>query len=294
MKRALLLLALFVAGCGTDEGTSPKVSTRLVDPSGQPPLINSFDRVADGRYLLTTNRGFFRIDPATGRVETIRSTVQTSQASSPVGKYLEFSLTDQESVWLGSGHPDDSKALPAYLGFMRSDDAGRTWHVLSRLGEADLHEIIQRGQRVYAFDAVTSALLISVDGGRTYAERPTPRGLVLSMAVNPGDPRRTVIATDDQVYRSSDDGRSWRPVAGVRGPRVAWPSPRNLLRTEADGPVMRSSDAGSTWKRVGTIKGGEPYKLVAFDDKRLAVALSDGAIVESSDGGASWKSAFEP
>ena len=287
---------LVLAGCGSDGGGAPSnLSTRLVDPNGEPPLINAFDRAPDGRYLLTTNRGFFRIDPASDRVETVRGSVTAPTGSSPVGKFLELSLTARPGVLLGSGHPDDESAgLPTYLGFMRSDDDGRTWRTLSRVGQSDLHEIIEVGSRLYAFDAVNGTLLVSPDGGRTFEERFTPRGLVLSMALDPADPKRIVIATDDQVYRTTDEGLKWRPIAAGRGPRVAWPTPDTLLRTDADGTVERSRDGGDGFEPVGRIEGGEPYKLVALDAKRFAAVLADGTITESSDGGASWRIVFRP
>jgi len=292
MRRLCVLALVLVSGCGGS--AEPERSNRLVDPSGEPPLINTLERDArTGDYLLTSNRGFFRINPRTDAVTRVKSSVTLNGLSSSVGKFLELSSTAAPGVFLGSGHPDQ-EGLPAYLGLMRSDDAGRSWQVLSRLGESDLHEIVELHDRLYAFDAVSGAVLISSDGGRTFDERATPKTLVLSMAVDPADPERIVISTDEEVYRSTDGGRRWRAIAVAEGPRLAWPAADALLRTDADGAVMRSQDGGETWQPVGRIESGEPYKLKAFAPSRLAVALADGAILESSDAGASWKAVFEP
>ena len=68
MRRAGVLAGLLAAaalaatGCGGD--TSSGKSTRLVDLSKKPPFVNSLDiDPENGDFLLTTNRGFWRIDP---------------------------------------------------------------------------------------------------------------------------------------------------------------------------------------------------------------------------------------
>jgi hypothetical protein len=66
MKRVLwlaLAAACCAAGCG-DSAESAGRSDRLVDFSKRPPFVNSLGRDArTGEFMLTTNRGFFRIDP---------------------------------------------------------------------------------------------------------------------------------------------------------------------------------------------------------------------------------------
>jgi hypothetical protein len=70
MKRALalvLLAAFGAAGCGDSSEGGEGASDRLVDFSKKPPFVNSLERVEQsGEFLVTTNRGFFRIDPESG------------------------------------------------------------------------------------------------------------------------------------------------------------------------------------------------------------------------------------
>jgi hypothetical protein len=298
-RRALAAALLVLAGCGGGEGRgaatpAPARSAALVDASKPPPLVNAFERDArSGEYLLTTNRGFFRIDPRTDRVRRIEATITAGSVTAGLGSFLEVSATRKPGVLLGSGHPNRAD-IPEYLGLIRSEDGGRTWTTVSRLGEADLHEIAERDGRIYAVDAVYGALLISADGGRTFREHPLPQGLVTSMVLDPADPRRILISIDDQVHRSLDEGRRWRPVLTAQAPRLVWPAAGPLLRADADGRVLRSGDAGSTWQAVGRIDGPDPQALLARDERRLAAALADGTIVESADGGASWAVAFKP
>jgi len=194
---------------------------------------------------------------------------------------------------LGSGHPDRRGALPEFLGVIRSADGGRHWTVLSRLGEADLHAMVLTHGRLYAFDAVRGAVLISGDGGKTFAEKPAPPEAMVELAVDPGDPRRLLLASEKTLFRSEDGGERWRPIARVAGARLAWPEAGRLYRAQQDGEVAVSSDGGDTFRAVGRIDG-EPARLTAAGGDRLYAALGDGAIVETRDAGRAWKPVYTP
>jgi len=290
------LAALLAAGCG-DADKSARVaaaakSDRLVDLDQRPPLVNSlaFDE-GTKEYLLTTNRGFFRIDPTDDSVTRVDSTVAAGSRSSKIGKFLELDVDDKGGL-VGSGHPDQ-RTLPQYLGFLRSDDGGSTWQVVSRLGDADLHKIVFKHGRLYAWDAVLSALIISQDGGRTFTERFTPRGLIIDFEVDPASPDRILAATEDTLFRSEDAGKTWRPLLREEGSRLAWPTPDRLYLAVADGTVSRSRDGAENFERVGRV-GGEPAVLDPASAERVDMALSDGTILHTDDGGVTWEERFRP
>ncbi len=288
---AVLAVAMGLASCGGNDDAGS--STRLVDLSKKPPYVNALDiDPGSGDFLLTTNRGFFRIDPDEDRATRLRSTITAKGKSSPVGTFLLVTATGPRTL-IGSGHPDRQGALPSFLGFIRSDDRGRTWRVVSRLGAADLHKIVLRHDRMYAFDAVLSAIVISADEGRTFTEHFTPRGLIIDFEVDPADPERMVASNDDELFRSEDEGETWRPLVAGQGIRLAWPAPESLYRADKDGTVRLSDDGGDTWRDVGRVDG-EPYKFKAVDEDHLYLALGDGSILETTDGGRSWEAVFEP
>lgn len=300
---ALGLAALGIGGCGSDRlsgakgGDAPREtrgkSSRLVDFSQRPPYVNSLGvDLATDDLLLSTNRGFFRIARAGGKVTPIKGTVRAGARTAPVGTFLAFLSVDGGRRLIGSGHPD-STALPNFLGFIESTDGGRTWRVLARLGEADLHKLVVRHDRLYAFDAVLGAMLVSKDDGKTFSEQFTPRGLVIDFVVDPSDPATLVAATEEQLYRSTDGGRTWRGILDGEGMRLEWPARGGIIRADKGGAVLRSTDRGTTWKQIGQVDG-EPYKIVAEDDGKLLMALSDGAVLESDDDGASWSDVFRP
>ena len=288
----MALLAATAAGCGSGEDDNAALSDRLVDFSKRPPYVNSLELDSrNGELLMTTNRGFFRIDPETDQIHEQRGTIAAEGESSTVGTFLEIKY-ESPGALIGSGHPDE-RTLPQFLGLIRSDDDGRHWRVVSRLGSADLHKIVQKHDRIYAWDAVLSALVISDDGGRTFAEHFTPRGLIIDFEVDPADPARVVAATDEQVFRSEDEGEGWRPLVAAEGVRLAWPEADSLYRADKDGSVYRSDSGGDTWEQVQSLDG-EPYKIEPVSADELYVALSDGTIAHTDDGGGKWEYVFRP
>ena len=289
-------LAAAVLGCGAQPAPGPAAakprSDRLVDFSKKPPYVNALDLdPQDGSLLLTTNKGFWRIHPGKDTVTPVRGTARSGAKSAPVGTFLELKVVGP-SRYVGSGHPD-TKGLPSYLGYMESDDAGRNWRVISRLGTADLHKIVLLHDRMYAFDAVLGALLISGDGGRTFEEQFTPRGLIIDFEVDPDDPDTILAATEQELFRSTNGGKGWRGVSPGDGIRLAWPASDALYRADKDGTVQRSRDGGGRWEPAGTVPG-EPYKFKATGPEALLLALSDGTVMETKDGGETWTEAFRP
>jgi hypothetical protein len=285
------VLLLGAAGCGgSDEPSS--ASERLVDLSKRPPYVNSLERDPDtGEFLLTTNRGFFRIDPESDRVRRVRGTITVQGKRATVGTFLELNRDDGGEL-VGSGHPDQ-RTLPQFLGYLRSEDGGRSWRVVSRLGDADLHKIVFKHDRLYAWDAVLSAMIVSDDGGRSFAEHFTPRGLILDFEVDPDDPDLIVASTDDQMFRSEDEGESWRPILRAQGVRLAWPDPDRLYVATKDGRIQVSSDGGDSFEDAGRVDG-EPYVLNAVSGQELDLALSDGTILRTENGGRDWEEEFRP
>src|SRR5687768_5867978 len=75
----LVLLAALIAGCGSGaepDEVGPR-SDRLVDFSQRPPYVNALDLdPASGDFQLTTNRGFWRIDPKSEKVSRIEGEIR--------------------------------------------------------------------------------------------------------------------------------------------------------------------------------------------------------------------------
>jgi hypothetical protein len=295
VRRLAVLGALAaLVGCGGSDGpASPGGSaSAIVDPQGPKPLVNSLEvEPGSGTLLITTNRGFFRIAPGKAP-ERVSGTATARGQSAPVGGFLEILPVGAKAL-LGSGHPDRGGALPEFLGLLRSEDGGRTWSVLSRLGEADLHRMLVKHGRLYAFDAVLGVVLISRDGGKTFEERVTPREAMVELEVDPGDPRRMLLASEQTLFRSEDGGGRWRPLLRAAGTRLAWPVGDRLYRADGTGEVAVSADGGDSFTAVGRIDGA-PARLKALDGEHLYAALEDGSILETRDGARTWKPVYRP
>ena len=294
---ALWLLAQAGTASVAKEATPPPVTTRsdrLVDFSLQPPYVNALDiDPTNGDFLLTTNKGFWRVDRQTKAVSRVRATVTGGGKRDTLGTFLLIKSAGGRKL-IGSGHPDNQNTLPQFIGYMESDDLGRTWRVVSRLGEADLHKIELVHDKMYAFDAVLSALLVSDDGGKTFVENFTPTGLILDFVVDPEDEDYVLADNDDQLFATTNQGESWEAIAVGTRMRLAWPAAGALYRADQDGTVYTSPDKGKTWRRVSKVTG-EPYKFKETEDPRhLYLALSDGSIIETTDGAKTWRDVFRP
>lgn len=296
LAAGLAAIGAVIAGCGqgdeTRAGGAP--SSRLVDLTQAPPWVNALDiDPATDDFLLTTNRGFYRIAAGTGRVAPVDARLSANGRSAKLGTFLQLTVAPSGGL-IGSGHPDQEGTLPSYLGVIESGDGGRTWRPISRLGDADLHKIVFKHERMYAYDAVIAALLQSRDGGRTFSERSTPVGaVIIDFDVDPADPQRIVASSDTDLYRSGDGGARWQRLDGGFGIRLAWPAPDALYRALKDGTVQRSADGGATWRTSGRV-GGEPYKFKALARDELYLALSDGTILHTQDGARTWGETFRP
>jgi hypothetical protein len=298
MWAALAAAVTAASGCATVNGatTAALKSTALVDRARKPPLVNSLDiDPSDGSFLLTTNRGFFRIAKNGRGYRKLSSTVTAPDGTTSVGTFLTVFPLGPRGALLGSGHPDDKRSrLPQFLGVLLSRDDGRTWKVIAREGIADLHVMRNEGGRIYAYDAVLGGMLVSGDGGRSWAEHAAPQGqLMADFVVDPRDPSYILASTDDTLYRSTDTGKTWRPLAPALTARLAWVLPNRIVRADKDGTVYWSTDRGMSWKQVGSV-GSEVWKLKAVSPTTIYAAIGDGSIRKTTDGGKTWAVVFKP
>ena len=294
---ALWLLAQAGTAATANETTTTPAAERsekLVDFSKRPPYVNGLEIDPNNNdFLLTTNRGFWRIEDETKEVTKVEGTVSAKGKSDTVGTFLLLKSLGGQTL-IGSGHPDNQNTLPQFIGVMRSEDMGKTWKIASRLGGADLHKIELKHDRMYAWDAVLSAIVISDDEGKTFEEHFTPRGLIIDFVVDPEDPDYILAANDEELFLSRNSGDQWRPVTSGARIRLSWPAAGALYRADQDGTVYTSPDRGRTWTKVSEVPG-EPIRFEETDDpQHLFLALSDGSIIETTDGAKTWKDVYRP
>jgi hypothetical protein len=279
-------LAVVLGGCGGGEDTATTAASELavpwVDPDGDPPIVGSLSvNPEDAALFMGTNTGLFRIPEGASEPEKLAGQLDTPDGSGKVSESLVVRFTGPDRL-LGSGHPSGGQTLPPQLGLIRSEDAGATWSPVSELGTADFHAIEPSGDTLVAALFQQAQVLVSKDDGRTWETRAAPMPLV-SLEVDPSDPRRWVGSTEQGLFVSRDAGASWRPNDPTPNIRLAWSESGELYRIDPGGPVKVSTDGGERWEDRGTT-GGEPQVMTA-DSETLYVALIDGTVKRSDDGG---------
>lgn len=235
----------------------------------------------DGSLYIATHTGLWRAGRGNRTATRVGDSKQDVMGFSVVGPDRFF----------GSGHPGPGQSAPPNLGLIRSDDGGRSWEPVSLLGEADFHVLRSRGRTVYGFNGLSGTLMASRDGGRRWQQQ-APPGPLIDLAIDPADPRRVVVSTDEALFGSSDAGGGWRPLADDRIGLLAWPERERLYFIDGSGQVSRSEDCGRVWREMGSI-GAQPAAFAAADGA-LYAALPDGTVKRSSDDGATWSVRVAP
>ena len=240
---------------------------------------------ADRALYIATHSGLFRLKDDERKPRRVGKRRQDTMGFTVVGP----------DRFLGSGHPGVGDGnLPAFLGLIRSNDAGASWTPVSLLGKTDFHVLEAAGKHVYGFGSDfksrSARFLVSTDGGRHWARRSVPEPLV-SLAIDPEDPQHVVATGEKGAFSSQDEGRTWQPLDG-RGGFLAWRAPNALHSLALDGSAARSADGGRTWTDTAPV-GGEPAAFEAAGDT-LYVALHDGTVKQSQDEGKTWAVRYEP
>jgi hypothetical protein len=291
---AAALAAALLAGCAEEAPAPPAAPAGgWVDPAGEEPVVGSIAvNPADGVPWLSTNTGLFRVIDGAAEPERVTGTLRVPEGTGELSEQLVVHFTGPDEL-LASGHPAPGQSdLPDVLGLLRSTDAGRTWESVSELGRSDFHILAGTGDRLVGALYGLPQVLVSGDAGKTWETRSAPEPLI-DLAVAPDDPERWIATTANGIFRSADEGQTWRAIDPKPNVRLAWPEPRALYRIDPGGPVLVSADGGASWEERGST-GGEPRGLEAASADELYAAQLDGTVSRSSDGGRTWEDLLTP
>jgi photosystem II stability/assembly factor-like uncharacterized protein len=197
-----------------------------------------------------------------------------SQSSSWFGQLIQRS-DDGGKTWEAVGNKLAYEGAVGthlwYDGTPRTWEFARVWHLEPSLTDPDT---------VYA-GIQDAALFRSTDAGQTWHELPGLRthksaaswqpgagGMCLhTILLDPSHPGRIFVAISAAgVFRSDDDGQTWRPMnRGLRSEQIPDPTAEvghcvhrlamhhsrpNVLFMQKHWDVMRSDDAGESWREV--------------------------------------------
>jgi len=174
-------------------------------------------------------------------------------------------------------------------GVYRSDDQGNSWKHMG-LG----------GQFIYSIVAVASPPL-STQPIRLQGVRVSRTSGKHWNEVNTAKNNTIHACTNDKIYISNDNGKTWLPIASfdiksylrrVQRDIIVSTTVPGLLYTYHQKELLRSMDYGHTWELIGKDcfegKSISVVKLFQMPDDCLIAICTTGEIYKSYDNGDSW------
>jgi photosystem II stability/assembly factor-like uncharacterized protein len=204
-------------------------------------------------------------------------------------------------------HNPDHILLGTSTGQMfSSEDAGRTWSRLARLGGDDYvldHISIdhQNPKRIYVSAWSVSSQQIgevfrSKDGGRNWETLPAMHGKsIRAMTMYKADSRILVAGALDGVYRSKDGGDSWERLSPANSSEIkniesiaVDPKDPNTVYAGTWHLAWKTTDAGANWQHInkGMIDDSDVFSVIVdHENPSIVFASACSGIYKSETGG---------
>jgi photosystem II stability/assembly factor-like uncharacterized protein len=187
----------------------------------------------------------------------------------------------------------------------QSQDGGRTWARLARVGGRDdliidniLVDPANPKHLVVGAYAVADGgdIYVSNDGGATWAGEPEMQGQsVRALTSAPSDPKLLVAGTLEGVFRSTDSGAHWERISPKDSAEIheveslaVDPADPNVIYAGTWHLPWKTTDGGKTWTSIkqGIIEDSDVFSIVVDPKQSNVVYLSAcSGIYKSEDGG---------
>jgi len=254
-----------------------------------------------------TDLGLYRSDDGGAKWRAVEAPMTGSVVWS-----IAIDPVDGNVIFAGTG-------TPSKPGIFRSHDTGKNWKALSvPIAEECPNVGIPRPTGI-AIDPTdhhsvwvgleVDGVRHSADGGETWntINGQIPNKDVHNMLVTAGPPKAVFTVVNDDIWRSTDDGKTWQPARAretfpwhyPRGITAKPNDPKTIFLTLGDatpgrvGTVMRSKDAGATWHSLGfPVQPNSAIWTVsipAAEPDLVFAASRYGYLYRSDDGGDSWR-----
>jgi photosystem II stability/assembly factor-like uncharacterized protein len=209
-------------------------------------------------------------------------------------------LFEYRDHYYGVVSPDQDHSVIWAVGnngrVIRSDNAGKDWHIQDTGTKHDLQSISAWDSDSAIVVGDLATVLTTDDGGESWSKVPIEvyefGDQLLQVFVDSASGQAWISGTMGTVIRSSDRGKTWSMAHEQED--LAW----NDVTVAPDGSVwvvgefgrmQRSRDDGASWQEVEAPAAGSSLMAMAFSDQQhgFAVGLS-GIVVHTSDSGDSW------
>lgn len=213
---------------------------------------------------------------------------------------------DARSLAYDAHNPDRVLLGTSSGQLFNSNDAGRTWSRLARLGGDDYvldHISIdpENSNRIYvsAWSGTgqkIGEIFRTVDGGTTWQTLPAMHGKsIRAMAMYKGDSRVIVAGALDGVYRSRDGGETWERLSPANSEDVkniesiaVDPKDPNTIYAGTWHLAWKTSDAGANWQHInkGMIDDSDVFSVIVdHENPSIVFASACSGIYKSETAG---------
>ncbi|MDQ6800326.1 MAG: hypothetical protein M3041_05760 [Acidobacteriota bacterium] len=146
------------------------------------------------------------------------------------------------------------------------------------------------GRNIYLLNR-RSGVFRSFNGGPwTLVFDATERGVTPTRVVVDPLTSRVYVGTTTGLFRSDDDGATWRLLIGTSIIDAAALGAEVIVSTPRDG-LLRSVDRGDTWGGISSPSGTSNVAIIRIDPRagERLVAVDSGSLFLSDDAGISWR-----
>jgi len=172
------------------------------------------------------------------------------------------------------------------------------------LDRADVNALVidpQDNKTIY-LGAKRQGLFVSFDAAESWQKiRTFPKGEIMSIAVHPQSKHIVCVAVDNQVFKTSDAGRTWQIIYLEAMPKVIINNvtidplnPQRIYLGLSDGRLIRSEDDGFSWATINNFQDQIRDILInVHNTQRIYVSTLQSGIFRSDNQGLDWISLLE-
>lgn len=264
-----LLLAVTSSSC------TPSASDQAADGGAYVGHVHGLGvDPADGTLYVASHGGVFQLQDR--RLQLVAGRAQDTMGFTVAGP----------NHFLGSGHPDPTdRDQPVHLGLIESRDAAKTWTPVSLAGAADFHLLEQGVDALYGYNSLSSSVLRTTNKKDWDVVLPAE---VSDLAPHPTKPGLLLSVTADGLVRTELNGQTTGLLEPTGLYHIEWPTPDLLVGITTDNGLYESTDQGRSWTLRSKLPD-EQVEAFDVSGDSWHLATSQG-IYTSPDRGTTWNS----